>query len=49
MSDEYMTNLQAAGIQIHEMYSSFIEAGFNEEQAMRLIEIAFTARLNQGD
>jgi hypothetical protein len=36
MDDRFLTELQASAVQIHELYHSFIEAGFAPDQAFEL-------------
>lgn len=36
------TDMMESAIQLHDMYTSYIEAGFTEEQAWELTTIAFT-------
>lgn len=37
--------LDAEAIMTHEMYSAYIRAGFNEEQAMHLVVALMTAKM----
>jgi hypothetical protein len=41
-----ISDLVASSVQLHEMYESFIHAGFNEQQAMTMICALITAGIN---
>jgi len=43
-----ITQLAAAAIQLHELYRSYVTAGFTEEQAMQIILAIVTPRPNGG-
>lgn len=38
-----LTELAAAAAQVHELYTSYLGAGFTEEQALRLVIAIMTA------
>lgn len=46
--EPFLTDLAAAAAQAHEMFLAFQEAGFTEEQAMRLVIAVMTGRPEQG-
>jgi hypothetical protein len=37
MPQDPMTDLAASATQLHELYQAYVDAGFNEQQAMRLV------------
>lgn len=38
------TGLVIAATQVHELYMAYVDVGFTEEQAMRLVEASITAQ-----
>lgn len=45
--DEPFTELQAAAMQVHELFRAYIAAGFTEPQALQIV-IALVTRPQQG-
>jgi hypothetical protein len=43
-----MTVLSAAATQIHELYQSYVDAGFTEQQALELIKAILVAGVGGG-
>jgi hypothetical protein len=43
-----LTDLAAAAAQLHELFVSYVEAGFTEDQALRLIIGVITAGITGG-
>lgn len=41
--DDPITQLAAAAVQLHELYASFVAAGFSESQALYLVGQALSA------
>ena len=39
------TSLQMFAIQTHEMWTAFVEAGFNEQQAMQIIGVILQVQM----
>ncbi len=44
--EDPITQLAAAAVQLHELYSSYIEAGFSEPQAFDLVKTILAASMN---
>jgi hypothetical protein len=43
--EDPITQLAAAAVQLHELYSSYIEAGFSEPQAFDLVKTILAASM----
>lgn len=48
MPQDPMTELAAGANQLHEIYKSYVDAGFTEAQALRLVCEVLRAGLQQG-
>jgi hypothetical protein len=46
--EDPITQLAAAAAQLHELYASYIEAGFTEPQAFDLVKTILAASLHNG-
>lgn len=44
-----ITALIQAAVSLHEMYTSYVHAGFTEEQALRLVTAVLTASMPKND
>lgn len=42
------SELFASAVQMYEMYQSYVEAGFSEEQAFRLVEVLLQEAMRSG-
>jgi hypothetical protein len=46
MPEDPFGPLQEGAVQLHELFRSYVDAGFSEEQAMRLVEVFQQGILN---